>query len=241
MKRLLPILIIAAIVAGYLFYKKKHPDFTYAGTLEAETVDLSPGVASPISTVLVKEGQSVSAGQVILQLACPDVRVAVGQAQSDLERNQRLFDAGSLAAANFDHSRYASRDAQVKLAYCDVAAPISGTVVTIYRRVGEWARPGQNLLTMADLRSLYAWIYVPQSMLAKLKVGQPINGVIADLGTKAFPGSIEYIRPEAEFTPKNVQTRDERERLVYGVKVRFNNPDGDLKMGQPIEAQMPEK
>jgi HlyD family secretion protein len=240
MKILRIILIIAVIVGGYLFYKKKHPDFTYAGTLEAELVDLSPGVASPISTVLVKEGQVVSQGQVIVQLSCPDVRVAVGQAQSDLERNQRLFDAGSLAAANFDHSRYANRDAQVKLAYCDVAAPISGTVVTIYRRVGEWARPGQNLLTMADLRSLYAWIYVPQAMLAKLKVGQSINGVIADLSDKPFPGAIEYIRPEAEFTPKNVQTRDERERLVYGIKVRWANPNGDLKMGQPIEAQLPQ-
>jgi HlyD family secretion protein len=239
-KRILPILILIAIVSGYLYYKKKHPDFTYAGTLEAETVDLSPGVASPISTVLVREGQSVSEGQLILQLACPDVRVAVGQADSDLARNQRLFDAGSLAAANFDKSRFVSRDARVKLAWCDVSAPISGTVLTIYRRVGEWARPGQNLLSLADLRSLYAWIYVPQSMLAKLKVGLPINGIIADLDAKSFPGVIEYIRPEAEFTPKNVQTRDERERLVYGVKVRFQNPAGELKMGQPIEAKMPE-
>jgi HlyD family secretion protein len=240
MKVILRIALIAAILgSAYYFYKKKHPDFTYAGTLEAETVDLSPGVASPISTVLVREGQSVSQGQLILQLACPDVRVAVGQADSDLARNQRLFDAGSLAAANFDKSRFVSRDARVKLAWCDVSAPISGTVLTIYRRVGEWARPGQNLLTLADLRSLYAWIYVPQADLAKLKIGQELNGLIADLPAKKFPGVIEYIRPEAEFTPKNVQTRDERERLVYGVKVRFANPEGALKMGQPIETDLP--
>jgi HlyD family secretion protein len=241
MKVILRIALIAAILGtAYYFYKKKHPDFTYAGTLEAETVDLSPGVASPISTVLVREGQEVKEGQLILQLACPDVRVAVGQADSDLARNQRLFDAGSLAAVNFDKSRFVSRDARVKLAWCDVSSPINGTVLTIYRRVGEWARPGQNLLSLADLRSLYAWIYVPQAMLAKLKVGQPIHGLIADLDAKAFPGVIEYIRPEAEFTPKNVQTRDERERLVYGVKVRFQNPAGELKMGQPIEAKLPE-
>jgi HlyD family secretion protein len=239
MKKLRLILILALVIGGYFYYKSKHPDFTYAGTLEAETVDLSPGVASPISTLLVKEGQVVTAGQLIMQLACPDVRVAAGQADSDLQRNQRLFDAGSLAASNFDHTRYASRDARVKLAWCDVAAPISGTVLTIYRRVGEWARPGENLLTLADLTSLYAWIYVPQPMLAKLQVGQAIDGLVADTGKK-FPGSIEYIRPEAEFTPKNVQTRDERERLVYGIKVAFANPTGELKMGQPIEAQMPQ-
>jgi HlyD family secretion protein len=240
MKRLRLLLILALIVGGYLYYKKQHPDFTYAGTLEAETVDLSPGVASPISTLLVKEGQEVKKGDMIIQLSCPDVRVAVGQTDSDLARNQELFKAGSLAASNFDKSRYASRDAQVKLKWCDVEAPIDGTILTIYRRVGEWARPGESLLSMADLTSLYAWIYVPQTMLAKLKVGEPINGLIADLGAKTFPGSIEYIRPEAEFTPKNVQTRDERERLVFGIKVRFPNPTGDLKMGQPIEAQMPE-
>jgi HlyD family secretion protein len=167
--------------------------------------------------------------------------VALGQAESDLARNQKLFDAGSLPAANFDRSRYANRDAQVKMAWCDVAAPIEGTVTTIYRRVGEWARPGQDLLSIADLRSLYAWIYVPQGMLANLKLNQSIEGIIPDLDGKHFPGVIEYIRPEAEFTPKNVQTRDERERLVYGVKIRFANPDGVLKMGQPIETLMPEK
>jgi HlyD family secretion protein len=240
MKRLRLLLIVALIIGGYLYYKKQHPDFTYAGTLEAETVDLSPGVASPISNLLVKEGQEVKLDDLIVQLECSDVRVAVGQANSDLARNQRLFDAGSLAASNFDKSRYASRDAQVKMQWCDIKAPINGTILTIYRRVGEWARPGQNLLTMADLSSLYAWIYVPQSMLAKLKVGQPINAIVADLPGKSFPGTIEYIRPEAEFTPKNVQTRDERERLVFGIKVRFQNPSGDLKMGQPVEAQMPE-
>ncbi len=238
MKRFLPLILIAALVTAYLYYQKKHPAFTYAGTLEAETIELSPGVASPISTLLVKEGQVVSKGQIILQLSCPDVRVAVGQAESDLARNQRLFDAGSLAAANFDRSRYASRDAQVKLAYCDVAAPISGTVLTIYRRVGEWARPGQDLLSLADLRSLYAWVYVPAPMLAKLKLGQTINGIVPELEGKTFAGVLEHIRPEAEFTPKNVQTREERARLVYGIKIRFDNPDGLLKMGQPIEAQL---
>ncbi len=239
MKRFIPILLIAALVTGYLLYKRQHPDFTYAGTVEVETVDISPGVASPIAGLYAREGDLVKAGQLLIQLSCPELRVAAGQAQSDLNRNQSLFDAGSLAAANFDRSRYASRDAQVKLGWCDIQAPVGGTVTTIYRRVGEWARPGQNLLTLADLTQPYVFIYVPQTVFSKLKVGQEVICSLPELEGKKIKGTLAYIRPEAEFTPKNVQTREERARLVYGVKLRLENKDGLLKPGMSLEADLP--
>lgn len=240
MKKRLPLLlVIAVLAAGYWFYKRQHPDFTYAGNIEAEEVDVQPGVASPIATIAVQEGDVVAAGQRLAELSCPDIRVAVGQATSDFNRNQSLYQAGSLAAAGFDRSRYASRDAQVKLAWCDISAPISGTVLTVYRRAGEWARPGQPILTLADLREVYAFIYVPQSLLAKLKLGQKIKGTLPELPGRSFEGTLAYIRPQAEFTPKNVQTREERDRLIYGIKIRFSNADGVLKPGMSIEADLP--
>lgn len=240
MKKRLPLIIIlAAVIAGFWFYKRQHPDFTYAGSIEAEEVDVQPGVASPIATISVQEGDVVAVGQRLAELSCPDIRVAAGQATSDFNRNQSLYQAGSLAAAGFDRSRYASRDAQVKLAWCDVSAPIAGTVLTVYRRAGEWARPGQPILTLADLREVYAFIYVPQSLLAKLKLGQKIKGTLPELPGKSFEGTLAYIRPQAEFTPKNVQTREERDRLIYGIKLRFANPDGVLKPGMSIEADLP--
>jgi HlyD family secretion protein len=240
MKKRLPLIIVLLLVAGgFWYYKHTHPDFTYAGTLEAELVDVQPGVASPIANVIVQEGDVVAEGQRLAELSCPDIRVAAGQAMSDFNRNQSLYNAGSLAAAGFDRSRYASRDAQVKLAWCDVAAPISGTVLSIYRRPGEWARPGQAILTMADLRELHAFVYVPQPLLATLKLGQTVPCTLPELPGKSFQGHLAYIRPEAEFTPKNVQTREERARLVYGIKLRFENPDGVLKPGMSIEAGLP--
>jgi HlyD family secretion protein len=240
MKKVGPLLVVLAVLAAFWIYHKRHPDFSYAGTLEADEVELQPGVASPIAALNVEEGDVVKRDQLLVVLSCPDIRVAAGQALSDFNRNLSLYQAGSLAAAGFDRSRYASRDAQVKLAWCNVTAPIDGTVLVIYRRPGEWARPGQPILALADLRNLYSFIYVPQGLLARLRLGQSIDCKLPELPGKIFKGRIVYIRPQAEFTPKNVQTREERARLVYGVKLRFENPEGILKPGMSIEAQMPD-
>lgn len=241
MKRRLPILIVLAGLAAWYFlvYKPAHPAFTYAGTVEVDEVDIQPGVASPIAELMVDEGDVVKVGQRLADLSCPDVRVAMGQAQTDFDRNLRLYQAGSLAASNFDHSRYANRDAQVKLAYCTIDSPINGTVLTVYRRAGEWARPGQPIMTLADLSSVYAYVYVGQPLIARLKLGQAVKCSLPELPGQSLEGTLAYIRPDAEFTPKNVQTREERERLVYGVKIRFDNKDGVLKPGMTIEADLP--
>jgi HlyD family secretion protein len=239
-KLIIPIILVVAGLAFYFFfYLPAHPSFTFAGSVEVDEVDVQPGVASPIGVLDVQEGDIVKPGQLLVELTCPDVRVSAGLASSDYNRNQQLYKAGSLAYSNFDHSVYANRDADVKLAWCTVASPISGTVLTIYRRVGEWARPGDPILTLADLRSVYAYFYVPQPMLASLKIGEAVPCILPEMKGTTFNGALAYIRPESEFTPKNVQTREERERLVYGVKVHFDNPDGVLKPGMTIEAQFP--
>jgi|SRR5665213_870263 len=240
MKRIIPIVLFLAAAAYYfLVYKPAHPLFTYAGTVEVDEVDVQPGVASPIGGLDVKEGDIVAPGQLLATLTCPDVRVAAGLASSDFNRNAQLYKAGSMAYSNFDHSLYANQDASVKLNWCTVASPITGTVLTIYRHLGEWARPGEPIMTLADLRSVYAYFYVPQSMLAGLKIGETVPCSLPEMKDRAFQGDLAFIRPEAEFTPKNVQTREERESLVYGVKVHFNNTDGTFKPGMYIEAQFP--
>jgi HlyD family secretion protein len=241
MKKRMPIiLLVAAAVAYYFFvYKPAHPSFTFAGTVEVDEVDVQPGVASPIGGLDVKEGDVVAPGQLLATLTCPDIRVAAGLASSDFSRNEQLYKAGSLAYSNFDHSLFANQDAAVKLDWCTVAAPISGTVLTIYRHIGEWARPGEPIMTLADLRSVYAYFYVPQTMLADLKVGEAVPCSLPEVQGRVFNGSLAFIRPDAEFTPKNVQTREERETLVYGVKVQFDNSDGSLKPGMYIEGTFP--
>jgi len=97
-----------------------------------------------------------------------------------------------------------------------------------------------NLLTLEDLAHPYAYIYLPLADRSKLKLGAEVKGFLAGDESKAYIGKVSFMRPEAEFTPKNVQTREQRERLVFGVKIAFDNTDGRLAPGLPIEVKLPE-
>lgn len=239
MKRRLRIVIPIVLVAGALTWWGLHRNgFLYAGTVEADEVDLSPGVAARIASYDVKEGDRVKKGQVLVRLAGEDVRLAAEEAESEYQRAKALFEAGSMPKAQFDRVKYTREDASVRRAWLTITAPSDGTVLSTYHLAGEWARPGMNLLTIADLTSLYAIVFVPQPMLARLAYGQKITGRLPELAGKSFPGWIAHIREEAEFTPKNVQTESERSRLVYGIKVRLDNPDGTLKPGMTVEVDL---
>lgn len=92
-----------------------------------------------------------------------------------------------------------------------------------------------KVFTVGDLSSVYAYFYLPHDEIAPLKVGQKTYARLHELDNKQFEGVVEFINPEAEFTPKNVQTREERTRLVFAVKIRFANNDGILKPGMTLE------
>ena len=91
---------------------------------------------------------------------------------------------------------------------------------------------------MANPYDIWAYFYVPYGMLYKLSVGQRVVGILPEADGMQFDGRIIKINENAEFTPKNVQTRDERTRLVYGIKVQFENPDLVLKAGMTIESTL---
>lgn len=115
---------------------------------------------------------------------------------------------------------------------CRIYSPIKGTVLVKYAEVGEVAVPGKALLKIADLNQIYLRAYITSAQLTKMKLGQNVK-VFADFGTdgkKEYPGTISWISDQSEFTPKTIQTQDERANLVYAVKVRVQN-DGYLKIG----------
>ena len=111
-------------------------------------------------------------------------------------------------------------------------------VITKVHEVGEVVSPGTPLVVLANLYDIWAYFYVPYSMLYKLSVGQNVVGILPEADNMKFNGRIVKINEVAEFTPKNVQTRDERTRLVYGVKVQFDNPKLILKAGMTIESTL---
>ena len=113
-----------------------------------------------------------------------------------------------------------------------ISSPIDGTVLSKYAEQGELATQGRTLFKVADIENMTLRVYITADQLTSLKIGQSVK-VYADQGQsdrKEYPGTITWISDKAEFTPKTIQTRDERANLVYAVKVAVKN-DGYIKKG----------
>lgn len=113
--------------------------------------------------------------------------------------------------------------------------PANGTVLTKYAEPNEITAFGKPLYKIADLNTMQLRVYISETQLANIKIGQEVTVKIDDADTmKSFNGKISWIASEAEFTPKIIQTKEERVALVYAVKVDVIN-DGSLKIGMPAE------
>jgi HlyD family secretion protein len=119
-----------------------------------------------------------------------------------------------------------------QLRRCRISNPVEGTVLTKYCEAYEMTAVGKPLYKVADLSSMMLRAYISNDQQAKVKVGQPVK-VLVDSGDgamKTYPGVLQWINDKAEFTPKTIQTKDERVNLVYAIKVAVKN-DGYLKIG----------
>lgn len=116
-----------------------------------------------------------------------------------------------------------------------ITSPIDGTVLNTYVEPGEITAFGKPLYKIADLSTMELRVYISETQLPELKIGQPVTVKIdATDGMGSFDGTIDWIASEAEFTPKVIQTKEERVALVYAVKITVKN-DGRLKIGMPAE------
>ena len=117
-----------------------------------------------------------------------------------------------------------------------IVNPVDGTVLEKYAEAYEMAIPGKALYKIADLSTMILRVYISGDQLAAVKIGQKVGVIIDDpeSGNKPLPGTVTWISGKSEFTPKIIQTREERVNLVYAVKVEVPN-DGRLKIGMPGE------
>lgn len=237
---LVAILLLAVFIpTKFLFFSKP---FRYAGTLEATKVDLSARLPAAISEITVQEGDQVHKGEVLIRLACEDYKIAARLAHQNYDRYQPLLAKGWTSPDIVDKFRKDMEDADTKVGWCTIVSPIDGKVLSRYHEPGEWMEAGTKILTLANVQDIWAYIYVPQTKVAKLSYGMKLKGYLPELNNQMFEGTIIKISDEAEFTPKNVQTQEERQRLVYGIKVSFlgMNKDEILKPGMTIEVEIPE-
>jgi multidrug efflux pump subunit AcrA (membrane-fusion protein) len=182
---------------------------------------------------LTLEAQAHAAGAQV-QIAAS--AVAVAQAQVDALQIGATPEQVAAVAAQVEVARAAVAALEVQLDKLTLVAPISGLVLERPVHVGELALPGAPLLTLADLENLTLTVYVPEAQLGQVQIGQPVSVTVDAYPGRAFMGNVTFIASEAEFTPKNVQTREERVNMVFAVKVGLPNPDHSLKPGMPADA-----
>lgn len=119
-----------------------------------------------------------------------------------------------------------------------VISPIEGHIVKSFVEVGETAAPMASLVKINQLRNAEMMVYVSEENLGKIKLAQKVEIQTDSYKDKVYEGRVTYISPEAEFTPKNIQTKDERTKLVFAVKIKAANPDLELKAGMPADAKI---
>ena len=130
-----------------------------------------------------------------------------------------------------------ARIAQLRQQIADatIVSPVDGLVTQKLAEPGELLAAGAPVLVVTDLAKPWLVVYVAETDLGRVKIGSDAS-VVTDAG-ESRPGKVTFVASQAEFTPKNVQTRDERVKLVYRVKVGLENPDGLFKPGMPAEAR----
>ncbi len=124
------------------------------------------------------------------------------------------------------------------IADTSVTAPVDGTVTRKSVEEGDHVLANAQLFRISRLAIVNLMIYVSEVELARVKLGQRASVFIDGQPKKAIPGTVVYISPVAEFTPKNVQTKDDRTKLVFGVKLEIPNPERALKPGMPADAEL---
>jgi HlyD family secretion protein len=172
-----------------------------------------------------------------------EARLIVAQAQQAQAREalRKLRQMSRPEEIRAAEARLAQAQASVDLlrktiSDCTITSPVNGVVTRRPVEAGELVIPGATVLTVSELDSVHVMIYVTEKELGRVGLGREAVVTIDSAPGRTFKGRVTYISPEAEFTPKNVQTREDRVKLVFGVKVEVPNPDGLLKPGMPADA-----
>jgi HlyD family secretion protein len=171
-------------------------------------------------------------------------RLAAAQARENAARQgaARVTAGSRPEEIEAARARVAAADAQIAVLEknktdATVVAPIDGIVTERLLDPGEMAQPRTPIVVLTDLDHAWAEVFVDEPNVPRLKLGSPAT-VFTDAGT-SLPGTISFISSKAEFTPRNVQTAEDRSKLVYRLKVAVDNRQGVLKQGMPVEAEIP--
>ena len=236
-----------------------------SGYIEATEVRVGTKVAGKLQSLRVAEGSTVQNGQEIARIDPVDHLLALDTAKAerdqfqadlrgtekDLKRMDDLFSSGSGTAkarddakTRFDMTSARLAASKAKVAQLDqqisdtsIKSPLDGLVTQKLVEEGELLAMGSTLAIVTDVKNCWLTAYVGEPDLPKIRVGQEAD-VTTDSADYTRKGKITYISSTAEFTPKNVQTKDERIKLVYKIKISMNNNDLVFKPGMPAQSRV---
>jgi HlyD family secretion protein len=241
------ILVLVFLLTGCQF---QDTAVRYDGRVEATEIRVSAQTPGTLGKLLVDEGDYVKNKQPIvmvnkdrLQAQYEQVVADLRFAQATLRKYQQLITEGAISqqqydelAARVDVLRAQAKNIKIQLKDAAIVSPLTGTILTVYAREGEYVQPGSPILDLADLSVMEVRVYVPLSKLPAVKIGQ-LASVYVDGLNKILSGKVSWIASEAEFTPKTILTPETRTTLVYAVKVRIPNQAGILKIGMPVDVR----
>jgi HlyD family secretion protein len=140
------------------------------------------------------------------------------------------------ARSQVQSAKAALEQMDIQMQYTRLKAPISGVITSRNVEPGEVVSPGREVLTISDLSRVDLKIFVDETAIGAVKPGQKVDVRIDTFPNKVYAGTVAFVSPEGEFTPKIIQTKKERVKLVYLVKVSIPNPNYELKSGMPADA-----
>lgn len=221
---------------------------SFTGAVETNQYQVGAALAGRITAVNVAEGDQVTKDQPLVELDPSAMKLQKQQAEQGViaarasltnakdDKDSTKADI-TAAQARLKQAEAAVKLADVQLGYTKITAPRTGVVVSVTANVGQNAAPGKTLLTIADPSDLFVRIYVPETKIGQVTIGQSAT-VTTDSLTGTFDGKVSYVASEAEFTPNNVQTAEQRVKLVYEVRVKIADSSGNLKSGMPVDVTL---
>lgn len=234
-----------------------------SGTIEGTNVLVGTKIPGRIKTVLFQEGDKVKPGQLLATLEDAEAAAQLDQAraalelaranqqdaQADFKRNQPLFKQGIIsdqqfakvairlktAQAGLNQAKAALDLAQTQFNNAKIFSPISGTITQRLTEPGEIIAAGSPAASIVNLDDIWVKVYVSEPQLGLVSLGDEADIKVDSFPQQVFKGKINNISSEAEFTPKTIQTKQERVQLVFGVKIAIANTEGWLKPGMPAD------
>ena len=186
---------------------------------------------------LVEEGprkETIESARARVEQARAAVRLAEAQ-RLELKRKQQQVDASK---AEIDRAKAQLALVESQLDDTVAVAPVSGIVLSKSAEVGEVLTAGTAVLTIGDLDHPWLRGYINERDLGRVKIGSKARVTTDSFPDKVYQGRVSFISSEAEFTPKQIQTEEERVKLVYRVKIEVENPNQELKLNMPVDAEI---